>query len=186
MSENPLSDPAELDALRDAAVAGDPAALDRLLAAVQPLVSRRCSRMLPCRQDAEEAAQDAMLAITENLHSYRGTGSFPGWVSTIAANSARATYRRLKQRAEVSAAEVPAGTDPRTTSVIAGSRIDLLEALEDLEQQHPDLARSFVLRDLAALSYAEIADRTDTPLGTVQARIHRARRFLRPRLTGTE
>lgn len=183
MTVDPLIDAAALEALRSDAVDGDRGALDRLLTAVQPLVFRRCSRMLPCRQDAEEASQDAMLAIAEKLSTFRGTGSFPGWVSTIAANSARATYRRLKQRSEAAAATVPERPDPRTTSVIAGSRLDLLEALDELERTHPDLARSFVLRDLAALSYAEIADRENTPLGTVQARIHRARRFLQPRLT---
>ncbi|SDS99611.1 RNA polymerase sigma factor [Microlunatus soli] len=176
----------ELERLRAAAVDGDTAALERLLTAVEPLVTRRCARMLPCRQDAEEAAQDAMLAITENLDGYRGTGSFPGWVSTIAANSAWSTYRRLKQRSEAAAETVPERPDPRTTSVIAGSRLDLLEALDELERDHPEQARSFVLRDLAALSYAEIAAREEAPLGTVQARIHRARRFLQPRLTTTD
>lgn len=184
MSPDPLIDNARLEALRRAATDHDRDAMERLLAAIQPLVLRRCSRILPCQQDAEEAAQDAMLAVADNLAGYRGTGSFAGWVSTIAANAARTTYRRLKQRSEVLAVELPESPDPRTTSVIAGSRIDLLEALEELEREHPEQARSFVLRDLAALSYAEIADQEDAPLGTVQARIHRARRFLQPRLAG--
>lgn len=184
MNADPLSDQERLESLRRAAVAGDRSALERLLAAVEPLVLRRCSRMLPCRQDAEEAAQDAMLAIAGNLAGFRGTGSFPGWVSTIAANAARSTYRRLKQRSDQAVEELPERPDPRTTSVIAGSRIDLLEALDQLERDHPELARSFVLRDLAALSYAEIAEQEGAPLGTVQARIHRARRYLQPRLTG--
>ena len=179
---DPLGHGDRLDALRLAALDGDPAAMEGLLAALEPLVSRRCSRMLPCRQDAEEAAQDAMLAVAANLADFRGTGSFPGWVSTIAANAARTTYRRLKQRCDRAVSDLPERPDPRTTSVIAGSRIDLLEALEELERDHPQLARAFVLRDLAALSYAEIAESEDAPLGTVQARIHRARQFLQPRL----
>lgn len=181
-----LSDSDRLEELRLAAVDGDDAALEQLLEAMTPLVQRRCARMLPCPQDAEEASQDAMLAIAQNLADFRGTGSFPGWVSSIAANSSRSTYRRLKQRSEVASAELPHAPDVRTTSVIAGSRLDLLEALEELETEHPELARSFVLRDLAALSYAEIADAEAVPLGTIQARIHRARRFLRPRLTAAD
>lgn len=183
MTANPLVDDARLGSLRRAALDGDQDALERLLAGLQPLVIRRCSRLLPCQQDAEEAAQDALLAIAGNLAGYRGSGSFAGWVSTIAANSARSTYRRLKQRSE-EPVDLPERPDPRTTSVIAGSRIDLLEALDELERKHPEQARSFVLRDLAALSYAEIAEQEDAPLGTVQARIHRARRFLQPRLAG--
>jgi RNA polymerase sigma-70 factor (ECF subfamily) len=184
VSPDPLIDHARLESLRCAAVAGDQSAVEELLTAVRPLVVRRCSRILPCQQDAEEAAQDALVAIAVNLPHYRGTGRFAGWVSVIAANSARATYRRLKQRSELLADVLPEHPDPRTTSVIAGSRLDLLEALEELERGHPELARSFVLRDLAELSYAEIAEQEDAPLGTVQARIHRARRFLQPRLTG--
>lgn len=80
----------------------------------------------------------------------------------------------------------PEAVDPRTTSVIAGSRLDLLEALSELEAAHPELAEALVLRDLAALSYAEVARWTGVPLGTAQARIHRARKFMRPRLSVRE
>jgi RNA polymerase sigma-70 factor (ECF subfamily) len=77
---------------------------------------------------------------------------------------------------------VPDAPDPRTTSVIAGTRLDLLEALLDLERRHPALVESFVLRDLGELSYAEIAAVTASPLGTVKDRIHQARKFVQPRL----
>jgi RNA polymerase sigma-70 factor (ECF subfamily) len=66
--------------------------------------------------------------------------------------------------------------------VIAGTRLDLLDALDDLERSHPVLVESFVLRDLGELSYQEIAEVTGTRLGTVKDRIHRARRFVEPRL----
>ena len=95
---------------------------------------RRCARFLPCREDAEEAAQDALIAIATKLSSFSGTGSFIGWVTVVASNSARSTYRSLKRRGGEQAVEhLPENFDPRTTSVIAGSRIDLMEALEQLE-----------------------------------------------------
>ena len=74
--------------------------------------------------------------------------------------------------------------DPRSTSVIAGTRLDLMEALTALEQQHPTLVESFVLRDLGDLTYVQVADELDVPLGTVKDRIHQARRFMRERLAG--
>ena len=118
-----------------------------------------------------------------DLRDYSGTGSFMGWVTVIASNSARQTYRSLKRRfAERSVDELPVSPDPRTTSVIAGSRIDLLDAIEALEQTHPATAEAFVLRDIGALPYDEIAELTQTPLGTVKARIHTARGFVRERL----
>lgn len=175
-----------LDELRLRALT-DPHAMEELLAQLRPLVLQRCRRMLPCPADAEEASQDALLAIATHLSTFSGTGSFLGWVVVVASNAARGTYRSLKRRSrEHLQDQERERIDPRTTSVIAGSRLDLLDALEDLEAEHPELVASFVLRDLGALSYAEIAEQTRVPLGTVQARIHRARQFVRARLMPKE
>ncbi len=65
--------------------------------------------------------------------------------------------------------------DPRTTSVIAGTRLDLLEALETLERDRPQMVTPLVLRDVYGLSYEEIALEVGAPLGTVKSRIHDAR-----------
>ena len=174
---------AEILALAERARAGDRRALDDLMVRLQPLVMRRCARFLPCREDAEEAAQDALIAIATKLSSFSGTGSFIGWVTVVASNSARSTYRSLKRRGGEQAVEhLPENFDPRTTSVIAGSRIDLMEALEQLEASRPQLVEAFVLRDLGSLPYDEIADQLGVPLGTIKARIHDARGFMRERL----
>ncbi len=175
----------QLEQLVASARAGDDAALHELLTWIQPLVMRRCARFLPHRADAEEACQDALVAIATKLDSYTGSGSFLGWVTVIASNSARSTYRSLRRRFDERPLDnLPERPDPRTTSVIAGSRLDLLDAVEALEREHPVLAPAFVLRDLGTLAYDEIADQLDVPLGTVKARIHDARRFVRERLAG--
>ncbi len=178
-----MNDDVELDQLVRSAQASDGHSLDELLMRVRPLVMRRCARFLPHHQDAEEAAQDALLSISTNIGTYNGHGSFKGWVSVIASNSARSTYRSMRRRVgTVSVDVMPETADPRTTSVIAGTRLDLMEALDELERQHPVVVESFVLRDLGSLPYGEIADLTDVPLGTVKARIHQARGFMRERL----
>lgn len=162
---------------------GDRDAMDALLADVRPLVMRRCARILPYPHDAEEAAQDALLAIALKLKTYDGRGSFEGWVGAIATNQARMTYRSLKRRfQERSDVDLPESADPSRTSVIAGTRLDLLEAVELLERRNTDEAEAFVLRDLSSMSYDEIAALTGAPLGTVKARIHRAREFIRSEL----
>ena len=66
--------------------------------------------------------------------------------------------------------------------MIAGSRLDLLEALEVIGATHPDLVEALVLRDVQELEYAEIALLLDIPLGTVKSRIHQARKAVRPLL----
>jgi RNA polymerase sigma-70 factor (ECF subfamily) len=165
------------------AQSGDRDAMDALLADVRPLVMRRCARVLPYPQDAEEAAQDALLSIALKLKTYNGAGSFEGWVGAIATNQARMTYRSLKRRFnERSDDTLPESADPARTSVIAGTRLDLLDALELLEARNKDEAEAFVLRDLGAMPYDDIAELTGVPLGTVKARIHRAREFMRGEL----
>ncbi|MFC1408729.1 RNA polymerase sigma factor [Streptacidiphilus sp. N1-12] len=179
-----MIDEDELAQLVESAQSGDRESLERLLARLRPTVMRRCARFLPHHADAEEAAQDALLSISTHLHEYSGRGSFLGWVTVIASNAARSTYRSMRRRAQDSYAVVPEGVDPRTTSVIAGTRLDLMESLAALEQRHPALVTSFVLRDLGDLTYVQIAEITDAPLGTVKDRIHQARRFMRERLSG--
>lgn len=176
-------EPNSMDDLAVRAATGDRAALDRLLAEIQPQVMRICSRMLLCREDAEEACQDALLRIATKIDQFAGRSRFSTWMYAVATNSARQTYRSMKRRAgDRPLAEVPTTADPRTTSVIAGSRLDLLEALETLDEDSPELAEAVVLRDIGELDYQEIGRLLDLPLGTVKSRIHKARQRLRPLL----
>ncbi|MCX5294584.1 RNA polymerase sigma factor [Streptomyces sp. NBC_00183] len=176
----PLVAPTEALA-RDAA-AGDTAALEELLQAIRPEVLRRCGRFLPCREDAEEAAQDVLLQVARKIGTFQGRSRFSTWLYTVVANCCRQKYRELKRRS----AEQPAPidperhADPRTTSVIAGSRVDLLEALDRLEREHPQLVEPLVYRDICRLEYAEAAERAGIPLGTFKSRLHEARRQVRP------
>lgn len=159
------------------AAGGDRAALDMLLAAIRPSVLRRCARFLPCYQDAEEACQDVLLQVARNIGGFQGRSRFSTWLHVIIANGARQTYRTLKRRAaEQGYAEIPVEVaDARTTSVIAGSRLDLLDALERLEASRSELVAPMVLRDICQLDYKEIAQHLGIPEGTVKSRIHQAR-----------
>lgn len=171
----------------DRAKSGDAEALEALLREARPVVARRCARLLPCPQDAEEATQDALVQVATRLDSYSGAGSFEGWINSIAANQARMTYRSMKNRAiSGGATELQEVADRARTSVIAGTRIDLLEAVEALERHHPEAVEAFVLRDFAGYTYDEIAHATATKLGTVKARIHTARDFVRSKLGGAD
>jgi RNA polymerase sigma factor (sigma-70 family) len=163
------------------AAAGDRAALEDLLGLIRPAVLRRCARLLPCFQDAEEACQDALLRVARTIDRFEGRSLFSTWLYVVVANSARQTYRSLKRRAAEESREATTleSPDPRTTSVIAGSRLDFLDALERLEARRPDLVAPIVLRDVCQLDYAEIAGHLGIPVGTVKSRIHQARTDLR-------
>ncbi|SNY64382.1 RNA polymerase sigma factor [Paractinoplanes atraurantiacus] len=172
---------AEVEELARAAAAGDAAALDRLLFLVRPDVLRVCARFLPHRDDAEDACQDTMLALSRSIGRFEGRSSFRTWLYRLTANQARSTYQSLRGRflAESGGAPLPERPDPRRTSVVAGTRIDLLEALRTLR---PELAEAVVLRDVCEVSYQHIAVLTDVPEGTVKSRIHQARTALRHQL----
>ena len=187
MAQDSSLDPDSLEELARTAASGDEAALHELLVLVEPRVKRIVGRMLLHPQDAEEASQDALLAVARNIAKFEGRSRFTTWLHSVASNSARTTYRSLKRRSsEQPSAELPTAVDPRTTSVIAGSRLDLLEALEGLARESPDLVEPLVLRDVNELDYNEIARLLGLPLGTVKSRIHHARTFVRPLLRASD
>lgn len=165
---------------------GDSAALDALLARISPGVLRQCSRILPCRQDAEEACQDTLLQVARKISTFGGRSRFSTWLHVVTANCARQTYRSLRRRAVERASSLPMWevVDPRRTSVIAGSRLDLLDALDQLEAHRPELVAPLVLRDLCQLGYDEIAEQLRIPVGTLKSRIHHARKYVRASLEG--
>ncbi len=173
----------DLDGLARAASGGDRAALEALLTTIRPEALRLCARFLPCREDAEEACQDTLLAVSRGIGTFAGRASFRTWLHAVAANRARSTYRALRGRflSEAGGVPLPDRPDPRRTSVVAGTRLELLDGLEALG---PQFAEPVALRDILDLPYREIAVLLALPEGTVKSRIHEGRRRLRERLGG--
>lgn len=163
------------------AAAGDRAALDELLAGVQPLILGRCRKFLPNPLDAEEAAQDALLAIARRIDSFEGRSKFTTWMYQLTTNAAIDCYRKLKRRRSILEAPPDLAARGSTPSVIAGARIDLLEAAEQMDRR---LVEPVFMRDLCELEYSDIADLLDVPVGTVKSRIHDGRAKLRHALYG--
>ena len=178
--------PDDIDALARGARDGDRDALESLLSEVRPRVLNICRGVLPYSGDAEDACQEAMLNVATRIGSWGGRGRFTTWLHVVAVNSARTTYRRLKNLATPTDFEDGAHDrpDPRTTSVIAGTRLDLLEAMESIERDHPQYVEPLMLRDVYGLPYDEIAALVGVPLGTVKAQIHHGRKLARPLLRG--
>jgi RNA polymerase sigma factor (sigma-70 family) len=171
----------DLETLAREASAGDTGALNALLVAVRPEALRLCGRFLQNREDAEEACQDTLWAVARGIGTFQGRCTFSTWLHSLAANRARSAYQVTRRRHDGEAAGVPLPDlpDPRRTSVVAATRLDLLEALESLP---PDYAEAAALRDVLGVSYSDIAALLDVPEGTVKSRIHEARRRLRLRL----
>ncbi len=178
--------PDDVDDLARRARDGDRGALEGLLTAVRPRTLNVCRGVLPYSNDAEDACQEALLNVATKIGSWDGRGRFTTWLHVVALNSARTTYRKLKNQAvptdfEGGPHDRP---DPRTTSVIAGTRLDLLEAMETIEQSHPQYVEPLLLRDVYGMAYEDIAQLIGVPLGTVKAQIHHGRKLARPLLRG--
>ena len=177
--------PDEIDELARRAQGGDRDALEALLREIRPRALSVCRGVLPYTPDAEDACQEALINIAAKIGSWGGRGRFTTWMHVVAVNSARSTYRRMKNQAAPSDPHVVGGMenpDPRTTSVIAGTRLDLLDAMETLERDHPKFVEPLLLRDVYGMSYEEIAEQVGAPLGTVKAQIHHGRKLVRPLL----
>jgi RNA polymerase sigma-70 factor, ECF subfamily len=179
-------EPDDIDELARRAKGGDRDALEALLAAVRPRTLAICRGVLPYTPDAEDACQEALINVATKIGGWGQQGRFTTWLHVVAVNSARSTYRRMKNQAVASDHLPLEKPDPRTTSVIAGTRLDLLEALETLEVDHPQYVEPLLLRDVYGMPYDEIAEQVGAPLGTVKAQIHHGRKIVRPLLRGSE
>lgn len=169
------------EALAAAANAGDRSALEILLARHLDRVHAICRRVTGHPEDALDATQEALIAVTRGLHRYDGRSLFTTWLYRVATNAALDELRRRKRRPEPaelsdgrpgagSRAGAGHGNAPLESAVAA--RLDVDAALRRLR---PQFRAAVVLRDLCDLDYAEIAEVLDIPVGTVRSRIARGR-----------
>jgi RNA polymerase sigma-70 factor (ECF subfamily) len=147
------------------------------------------ARMVPDRDQAADAVQEAFFSAYRNMRSFRG-GSVRSWLSRIAINAAMDMQRLKKRRPSQPYPELedeswqpPAGddADPVRTAM-QGERTRVLNGA--LAAITPDQRQAIVLFDVEGYDYAEIAEITGVSLGTVKSRIHRGRLALRDRLEG--
>ena len=170
--------------LVDRARDGDLDAFNDLVLAYQDHLFALVVRMVPDRDQASDAVQEAFFSAYRNLHSFRG-GSVRSWLSRICVNAAMDAQRAKKRRPSQPYPELedeswqpPAGeeADPLRTA-LATERTQAISSA--LGQITDDQRTAIVLFDIQGYDYAEIADMTGVSLGTVKSRIHRGRLALR-------
>ena len=165
-----------------AAQGGDRGALDQLLRRHYDRVHAVCRRITGHDADAADAAQDAMIAIVRNLDRFDGRSSFGTWAYRIATNASLDELRRRKRRPVPTSSDddehsyrEPADPDSGARVEAIGDHLALDAALRTLSDE---FRLPVVLRDVADLDYAEIAEVLDIPAGTVKSRIARGRAAL--------
>lgn len=167
---------------------GDRSALDALLRRHHPRLRALCQRLTNDPTDADDACQDALVALVRGLPRFDGRSSFATWAYRVTANVCLDELRRRRRRPRPRAlddgdgppTDGPLATAPDVGDRVA-ARVDVDAALARLA---PEFRVAVVLRDLCELSYDEIAEILGVPAGTVRSRIARGRAALLVVVTG--
>jgi RNA polymerase sigma-70 factor (ECF subfamily) len=163
-----------------AAQGGDRFALDQLLRRHYDRIHAVCRRIAGGTRDADDACQEALIKIVRNLPRFDGRSSFGTWAYRIATNASLDELRKRQRRPGLHA--VDEAHRPETVDPVANVHTerfpDRLLLDDALDQLSDDLRIAVVLRDVADLDYAEIAEVLDVPVGTVKSRISRGRSAL--------
>jgi len=174
---------------------GERGAFDLLVLRYQHKVIKLVARLLRDPTEAEDVAQDAFVKAYRALGSFRGDSAFYTWLYRIAVNTARNVMasrqrRPLDYEADLNESEQSA-VESRMRHTDTPEAAALSEEIHQtvnhaVEQLPEDLRTAIVLREVEGLSYEEIAEAMDCPVGTVRSRIFRAReaidRSLKPLL----
>ena len=160
--------------LAAAAAAGDRPALETLLERYADRVHAICRRIVVNSEDALDATQEALIAITRGIGRFDGRSAFTTWLYRVATNAALDELRRRSRRPVPLDATLDLESPSGEGAVDA--RLDVDRALAEVPEE---FRTAVVLRDLADLDYPEIAAVLGVPLGTVKSRIARGRRALR-------
>ena len=169
----------DTDLLRSAAQ-GDGAAFHRLVDRHAAGLYRVARSLSASEHDAEDVLQETFLAAHRGAAGFDGRASVKTWLQRILMRqAARAWNRERRSRAALPLDTADPPVHAGGGAVRVDQRIDLAAVLETLP---PDHRQVLVLREVEQLSYAEIARVLNVPIGTVDSRLHRARREMRQRL----
>jgi RNA polymerase sigma-70 factor (ECF subfamily) len=163
---------------------GDKTAFDLLVRKYQHKIAKLISRYVRDRREVEDVTQEALIKAYRAIGGFRGESAFYTWLYRIAVNTAKNYLESQGRRPpgtdmEIETAELTDGgaslreqaTPERQmlTDEIANTVHRVIEKLPE------DLRTAITLREIEGMSYEEIAQVMDCPIGTVRSRIFRAR-----------
>jgi RNA polymerase sigma-70 factor (ECF subfamily) len=158
-----------------------------------PALMALATRLTRSRAEAEDLVQDTLVKALRAREQYRTETNLRAWLLKILRNTFLNGYRRqsLERRVLdgpdkdplaagwIGAASLRAMRDPDTNRLHSQLERTLKDAIDELP---PDFRMTVLLADVEELSYREIAEAMECPVGTVMSRLHRGRRLLKARL----
>ena len=139
-------------------------------------------RFVNDEEQAEDVVQDTLLKLYTHRHYYRNIAKFSTWIYTIAGNLAKTELRKRKRHKVTNLSQMgrqEQDYELPATEAETGQKVDGHYAGKQIQQAIQMLPLHFrtviILRDIQELSYEEISNIVDVPLGTVKSRINRAR-----------
>jgi len=173
---------AEERRLIDRSAAGDQEAFRQLVIRHHRLVINVAYRALGELSLAEDVAQEVFLKVYKALPGYRHEKPFKHWLHRVAANAVTDALRRRRPMVSLDGMEQPPASRESDPMDVA-TRHDLQKAVRQAIASLPSHYRDTIaLQAFGQLSYEEIAQTLDVPLGTVMSRLNGAKRLLRERL----
>jgi len=167
---------------------GDKAAFDLLVRKYQHKVIKLISRYVRDQSEVHDVAQEAFIKAYRALANFRGESAFYTWLYRIAINSAKNYLLSRGRQPVYTESEVTYDDDDFSPisqqadtdtpeNILLGDEVKnvVAQAIDHLPE---DLRTAIILRELEGMSYDEIAQTMDCPVGTVRSRLFRAREFV--------
>ena len=170
---------------------GDKAAYDLLVLRYQHRIVNLVGRFVRDPADAMDIAQEAFIRAYRALPSFRGDSAFYTWIYRIAVNTAKNHLASQARRASEASVDIDDATQFASEAALRDDATPdrlllrdevhrtIVAALEDLPDE---LRTAITLRELDGMSYEDIAQAMDCPIGTVRSRIFRARDAINKRI----
>ncbi|OBW92798.1 RNA polymerase sigma factor RpoE [Gallibacterium genomosp. 3] len=169
---------------------GDKKAFNLLVARYQNKVAGLLTRYVSAN-DIPDVVQETFIKVYRSLESFRGESAFYTWVYRIAVNTAKnylMTQGRRPPTEDLLAEDAESyEIGSRLRNIDTPENLTLSDELKDMvfktiESLPDELKTAITLRELEGMSYEEIAEIMDCPVGTVRSRIFRAREFIENQL----
>ena len=172
-------------------IAGNQNAFELLVKRYQNRVVSIILRFVKNQDDATEIAQEVFLKVWKALPNFRGESAFYTWLYSIAANTAKNFLSTQSRRPQYTEAyddedndfldrQTPDNDTPENLLMTEELKSTIFNAIEHLSE---DLKVAITLREIEGLSYEEIAQIMDCPIGTVRSRIFRARAIIEEKMS---